>query len=279
MPSIAFTCVSAPVGKGKLRRSLFGYRRSDVDALLEQRTAELIDCRAAGAELAAEAKAARAREGELEVVCDLLSERVVRTEQRLAALRAELVSLQGRDDRGTEALIGLSDELDGLRRQARGQATRIRLRALQDAVEISERIAELARRPAEARERLLEGLNEAIARLGESTGDEEPETGAGGAALRSADELFEGTVEVEVGPLGDFSQLVGFEDAAAAIGATSEISVRRFAGGRATLELKLAEPVELLSELEQRAPFGFAVRERRFDRIVLDVDAEAAEAA
>ncbi len=76
------------------------------------------------------------------------------------------------------------------------------------------------------------------------------------------------------GPLDDFSQLVGFEDAAGAIAATSEISVRRFTRGRATLEMKLAEPVELLRELEERAPFEFRVRDRRFDRLVLDVDAE-----
>ena len=96
----------------------------------------------------------------------------------------------------------------------------------------------------------------------------------GSAPRDQADAIFEGLVEVEVGPLDDFSQLVGFEDAAGAIGATSEISVRRFARGRATLEMKLAEPVELLRELEERAPFEFRVRDRRFDRLVLDVDAE-----
>ena len=81
-------------------------------------------------------------------------------------------------------------------------------------------------------------------------------------------------VEVEVGPLADFSQLVGFEDAAGQISATSEISVKRFTRGRATLEMKLDEPVELLRELEERAPFEFKVRDHRFDRLVLDVDGE-----
>ena len=84
-------------------------------------------------------------------------------------------------------------------------------------------------------------------------------------------------VEIEVGPLADFSQLVGFEDAAGGIVATSEISVKRFARGRATLEVKLIEPAELLRELEERSPFEFRVRDRRRDRLVLDVDeAEAA---
>ena len=57
-----------------------------------------------------------------------------------------------------------------------------------------------------------------------------------------------------MGPLSDFSQLVGFEDAAAGIGATSEMSVKRFTQGRATLAMRFKHPVELLSELEERAP-------------------------
>jgi hypothetical protein len=169
-----------------------------------------------------------------------------------------------------------------VRAQARGQATRIRMRALRDAADLSERITELSRRPAEARERLLDSIGEAIARLGGGEGAIEEVRRASLEAVVGADEaaeLFKGLVEVEVGPLADFSQLVGFEDAMAAITATSEISVRRFAAGRATLELKLSEPVELLRELEERAPFEFEVRDRRFDRLVLDVDSEQAEAA
>ena len=87
-------------------------------------------------------------------------------------------------------------------------------------------------------------------------------------------ELFEGMVEVEIGPLSDFSQLVGFEDAAGGITATSEISVKRFTKGRATLAMRLNEPVALLRELEERAPFEFTVRDLRSDRLVLDVDDE-----
>ena len=87
-------------------------------------------------------------------------------------------------------------------------------------------------------------------------------------------DVFAGLVEVEVGPLSDFAQLVGFEDAAEGIGAASEISVKRFTKGRATLELHLREPVELLRELEERAPFEFRVRDTRADRVVLDVDTD-----
>lgn len=172
------------------------------------------------------------------------------------------------------SFAALGEELDELRAQARGQATRIRLRALRDAAELAERISELTRRPVGMRERLLDSLQEAIARIGADDDEAAIAAESNGHSVREPGELFNGLIEVEIGPLSDFSQLVGFEDAAAAIGATSEISVRRFTQGRATLDLKLAEPVALLRELEERAPFEFRVRDTRSDRLILDVDDE-----
>jgi len=137
------------------------------------------------------------------------------------------------------------------------------------------RVTDLTRRPAESRERLLAALHEAIERIGADEDDARPEP----APLRPVGDVFDGRVEIEVGPFHDFSQLVGFEDAAGAITATSQISVTRFARGRATLEMRLSEPVELLRELEERSPFHFAVRDQRADRVVLDVPAPGAEAA
>ena len=214
------------------------------------------------------------RIGELESVADRLCDRVVEREGELRALRDELERLRVERDDRLAALTALAAELEGVRRQARGQATRIRLRALRDAAELSERIAELTRRPGEVRERLIESLHEAIGRIGAEEDEEGAPVDSNGHAGRPAGELFDGMVEVEIGPLSDFSKLVGFEDAAGGIAATSEISVRRFARGRATLEMKLGEPVELLRELEERAPFEFRVRDQRSDRLVLDVDEE-----
>ena len=180
-----------------------------------------------------------------------------------------------------DALSRIAVELAVIRAQARRQATRMRLRALREAAELSERVTEAARDPGLASERLLDSIGEAIARIGVEDELEvtEADVGEGARVRRSDADLFDGTVEIEVGPFDDFSQLVGFEDAAGAITATSEISVKRFAGGRATLEMRLAEPTELLHELEDRAPFDFRVRRRRFDRLVLDVGGEAEETA
>ena len=96
----------------------------------------------------------------------------------------------------------------------------------------------------------------------------------GRASGGDPDGLFEGRVEVQIGPLGDFSQLVSFEDAAGQIDGTSEISVERFSEGRATLSMRLDEPVDLLRELEERSPLEFKVRQSAGDSVVLDVDDE-----
>lgn len=241
--------------KAGLRRSLFGYRRRDVDGMIAEREARI---------------------GELDQVSAWLAERVVERERELREVRLELSRARERGDESFRALSALADDLVAIRRQARGQATRIRLRALREAAELAGRIGELGEDGSEVREALVESLREAVERVGadEEEGDDVPGlmAAANGSGGREPGELFEGMVEVEVGPLSDFSQLVGFEDAAGGIGATSEVSVTRFTQGRATLTMRFKHPVELLRELEERAPFEFRVRDTRSDRVVLDVD-------
>ncbi len=253
----------------RLTRSLFGYRPRDVHEAIAERDAQLESSRA-------EVERGAGRILELDRVSARLAERVVERERELRELQAELARARERGDESLRTLTALADDLEGVRRQARGQATRIRLRALREAAELTERIGE---QQSEVREGLIESLKEAIERVGVDAGVEESHdlsgliAAANGYAQRKPGELFEGLVEVEVGPLSDFSQLVGFEDAAGGIGSMSEISVKRFTQGRATLAMRFKQPVELLHELEQRAPFGFKVRDRGSDRVVLDVEA------
>jgi hypothetical protein len=257
--------------KARLRRALFGYRPRDVDEAIAERDAQLEVHRA-------EVERGAGRIRELDQVTAWLADRVVERERELRELRVELARARERSDESLQTLTALADDLEGVRRQARGQATRIRLRALREAAELTERIGELGGDPSEVREGLMESLQDAIKRVGaDAEAEEGPDpsgliVAANGHAQREPGELFDGLVEVEVGPLSDFSQLVGFEDAAGGIGAMSEISVTRFTQGRATLAMRLKQPVELLHELEQRAPFEFKVRDRRSDRVVLDVD-------
>ncbi len=155
-----------------VQRSLFGYRRGDVDEALAANDALLAEQEGILDRRAAELEERAARIVQLEITCDSLSERVVRREQELADVRADLERLRAEGERGTRSLLLLAEEIEAVRKQARGQATRIRMRALRDAVELGERIGELARDPGGAGERLFESLQGAIASIaaGEGSG-------------------------------------------------------------------------------------------------------------
>lgn len=333
------------------KRSLLGYRRADVDEVLASRDGALDDAgrRLIAArriidsreqvivEQQAELQLAQIRIADLERIATTLSERVVQRERELKQMRAELSELHTSSEQGMKALVSVAAELDAIRGQARGQATRIRMQALSEAAELSDSLSTIAQRPLEVRERLVAALTDAISevksveRAAEGTDSGEDEQGfepgpivvfaaetaedeivteSEGEPLRDPiselaaeveattandegsaiiavtngagparkhvhpGDLFNGMVEVEIGPLDDFSQLVGFEDAASGIAGTSEIAVKRFAKGRATLEMRLDTPIELLRELEGRAPFEFSVRDTREDRVILDLNSE-----
>src|SRR5215208_4237644 len=197
-----------------------------------------------------------ARLARLEREAQRLAERVVEREKRLQdALRRPMVA-------------AVSKGIEEIYRQARRQATRIRMKALDDAVQMADRVTELTSLRDELGARIAELAEVARTRLGIEAGQPALERPRGA----SAEGMYAGRVEVEVGPLNDFAQLTGFEDAAAGIRGASEIHVKRFSRGRATVSMNLADPVELLRELEERAPFDFVVRDMRRDGLTLDVD-------
>jgi hypothetical protein len=213
---------------------LRGYDPEEVDAAIDARDARL---------------------ARLEREAQRLAERVVERERKLQeALRKPVAAAVSK---GIEEIYG----------QARRQATRMRMKALEDAVQMAERVTELTTLRDELGARIAELAEVARTRLGIEA--EEPRELEAGA---SPDGMYAGRVEVEIGPLRDFAQLTGFEDAAARIRGASEIHVKRFSRGRATVSMNLADPVELLRELEERAPFDFVVRDTRHDGVVLDVD-------
>lgn len=216
---------------GSFSRSLFGYKRSAVDAELRTR-----DVREAALRRDRDAAAREAVAAEDELTS--MSAMVLDREREIRNLDERLREANERHDRSIVALQSVSTKLEEIQSQARGQATRIRMKALREAVEVSRRTQDLV------------------------------ESGSAESALG---QLFEGLIRLEIGPLGDFSQLVGIEDAVGRLGA-SEISVERFSEGRATLSMRLDEPVELLRELEETAPFDFQIRRSADDELVLDVD-------
>jgi chromosome segregation ATPase len=217
---------------GSFKRALLGYCREEVDAAIGVRDVWIEDLGRNAAKVP-----------DLEDELKSLSAMVIEREKEIRSLGERLRDANERHERSIDSLRSVATRLDEIQTQARGQATRIRMKALKEAVEVGRRAGDLA---------------------------EASETD--GADMQSeAAALFEGLVRMEIGPLEDFSQLVGFEDAIGRSGA-SEISVERFSEGRATLSMHLDEPIELLRELEERAPMEFRVRRASDDDLILDVD-------
>ncbi len=239
---------------GSFQRAFLGYRRSEVDAAMTAWGKKVVEL-----------------DRELAYMSGLIVER----EREIRDLQEELRLATEREDRSVASIEAISLRLEEVQAQARGQATRIRMKALHEAVEVSRKVQELAGRIGAA-EASAAAEAAGAAQAAEDAGSELAAipNGNGHAAGADPNEFFQGRVEVQIGPLGDFSQLVSFEDAAGQITGTSEISVERFSEGRATLSMRLDEPVDLLRELEERSPLEFKVRHTAGDSVVLDVDDE-----
>lgn len=286
------------------RLALFGYRRIEVDqavaardshiAGLEGHSASLVEHNAAlEAQSLIQARAIASHEADV----SSLSGMVIERERTIRDLTERLEEANACHDRSIASLDAVSARLEELQAQARGQATRIRMKALREAVEVSRRAQDLAE--AEAAASAPEAADPPEPAAPDIAADvAEVEEAAAAAAARatangngngaSADHpvdeadtvwqrgLFAGKVRLEIGPLGDFSQLVGFEDSIGRLGAT-DISVERFSEGRATFSMRLDQPVDLLRELESLSTLDFKVRHTAPDNLILDVDDDGPE--
>jgi uncharacterized coiled-coil protein SlyX len=281
------------------RLALFGYRRMEVDAAvtardshiagLERHAASLIEqTQALEAQSLIQARAIASHEADV----SSLSGMVIERERTIRDLTERLAEANACHDRSIASLDAVSARLEELQAQARGQATRIRMKALREAVELSgkaQALAEAEDTPPR-HQPVAEGpgsepeIAAEVAELEEAA----PQPTANGhvssngqakEGSRTPDDadtawqpgLYSGKIRLDVGPLGDFSQLVGVEDAVGRLGAT-DISVERFSEGRATFSMRLEQPVDLLRELEALAALDFKVRHTAPDNVVLDLE-------
>ncbi|HVR05396.1 MAG TPA: hypothetical protein VMS02_05095 [Solirubrobacteraceae bacterium] len=100
----------------------------------------------------------------------------------------------------------------------------------------------------------------------------DPEAPAPAVAPAPEDALFEGRVELGVGPFYDIGSLGAFERRLASVPGVSEASVRRFEASHAVVDVRLATPIALLRELRRTADSDFSVREVAAGRILLTFD-------
>lgn len=84
--------------------------------------------------------------------------------------------------------------------------------------------------------------------------------------------LFEGRVELGVGPFYDIASLGAFERRLAGLPGVSEATVRRFEASHAVVDVRLATPVALVRELRRAVDSDFSVRGIASGRILLTFD-------
>lgn len=228
------------------RKAVNGYDPDEVDAALAER-----DARIAG----------------LECEASKLSRMMVEQEQRLRA-----------------AIAG------GGEPPPSGTLNRLRSRALTDAARFADRVVELAKLQEELGFRFTEIASRTAADAEEADPlgtPAEPDplgpqgepgwrgfAGLGGTRGPSApppDDLYTGTVGIEIGPLGDFAQLTAVEDAIGSIKEVSEVQIAGFSGGRAQLQVTMSAPADLMSELRIHLPQPLKLTAQGADWIVFEV--------
>lgn len=86
------------------------------------------------------------------------------------------------------------------------------------------------------------------------------------------EQLYEGRVELGVGPFYDIGSLGAFEQLVAGVPQVMEVSVRRFEASHAVVDVRLSSPVALVSELRRVLETDFSAREVAPGRIQLAFD-------
>jgi hypothetical protein len=141
------------------------------------------------------------------------------------------------------------------------QAEQIK-RQIEDLLRVREMLRESLRTAIGGCERALEQLDRGEPLSPESSSGlaDRPAPGAGasaGIALRPS--VFQGSVCLRVGPLGDISQVDTLEIALLQVPGAERVEIKEFAGRDAVAEIRLFQPVRLVEELHRVLPFAFEV--------------------
>ena len=244
-----------------LRRSFFGYRRADVDRVVDQ-----LERMAGSVE-------------RLWLEREALSRGLADAREEITRLRAteqtRLVQAEA-DARATAARVVA---------HAEEQAFEIRRRLGAEATDATSRLDELLR----ARERLLEELGSVVEQAQSAlTATRAPAAQATEVqesrrmlhvAHADADRLFAPAVVLDVGPFDDYAALSSFERSLGALPAVRDVYIRRFDSTRALIELVLADRRPLLTDLSRHVPYVLHVREATDAQLTLDVETLSLAAA
>lgn len=202
---------------------------------------------------------------ELEGIAEALAEEVVDRDQQIEDLRKQLDEVRERNAGIYESLADAVEETEALRAEARGQATRIRMQALRYAARLDFRAA--------AEDEITAGLERVVDDV-EVAEPGQPLVGPAneGTGIEPAPPALEpGQVELDIGPIGDFGQLLEVETALARVEQGAAARFVRFSRGRAVFGIEEIDCDEVRSALEAALSQGLEVRDDRSEAIVIDL--------
>ena len=269
---------SIPRLPGRLRRSLFGYRRADVVAALEHLGWQLDSLAASVDRLYLERQQLLARLDQAEEARDRALEE---QEERLQQITEERRALDLA--RADQHLAEARAQAARLLAEAEEQAARLRHEAGLRVGDAASRLEDLLH----VREQLLGELRGLLVSYGDLLGEhegrplehpakaeprvEEASADVLPAVAESGGGLFPRHVELDAGPFSDFTELSAFERALARLPKVDDVYIRSFGDERATIELSLTEQTPLAHDLTTKLPYGLRVERGDDARLHVEV--------
>lgn len=263
---------------GRLRRSLFGYRRADVVAALEHLGWQLDGLAASVDRLYLERQELRTRLDDAEAARDRA---LVEQEERLRRIADDRRAVDLA--RGDQHLAEARAQAARLLAEAEEQAARLRHEAGLRVGDAASRLEDLLH----VREQLLGELRGLLVSYGDLLGEHEgrplerpahAEPGAEAvpaarppAVAENGGGLFPRHVELDAGPFGDFTELSAFERALARLPKVDDVYIRSFGDERAMIELSLTEQTPLAYDLTTKLPYGLRLERGEDARLHVEV--------
>ncbi len=235
-----------------LRRALVGgYRVADVEVALAQLDLALAHAR---------------------IDLDSAERRLAVLERVGAEQRACLEEARQAANQSAQTQLELEREHD--------EATRAAQQRIESAGAAAARDRETVERLQITHERLAHTVRQLTRDFDEPTAAPEP-TPAAAPVLAFPPQAIRATavtgtdVELDAGPFNDLASLTAFERSLAELPPVAAVYIRRYEAKRATLELQLHQPSDLIQEMTTRLPYRLDVATADSDRISVTVFPEA----
>jgi hypothetical protein len=234
--------MSTPGSQHVLRRALIGgYRVSDVEVALATLTLAL---------------------SQLELELDATRKRLLEAE-RLAA------DGQRRAERARRVEVEAAETVRRLRLQRQqeehARAAQVRIEAAEAEAARQRDVARAAREPRE----IVTPVDRRAPQLDRAEPDLLP------PPAPTLPDVFGTAIELDAGPFGDLASLTQFEQSLHSVPGVTEVYIRRFEAGRATMDVTLQAPSPLLQEMTDRLPYRLDVESTDASHISMTVQPAA----